>query len=182
MTAARRRVVLSANSSWNIVNFRKGLIAELKTAGYEPVVVTPVGAVTEQRMRELGVEQIVVDCLGETDDVRPFIASATAVVLPSYREGLPRSLLEAGAMGWPLIATDVPGCREVVEAGVNGFLCGPRDPASLADAMTRLVELSPERRSDMGRASRLKVEKKFSEDAVIGGYLDALGKVAAPES
>ena len=75
----------------------------------------------------------VVEHLGTTDDVRPFIAGATAVVLPSYREGLPRSLLEAAAMERPLIASDVPGCRDVVDDGVNGFLCSARDAVSLAD-------------------------------------------------
>ena len=69
------------------------------------------------------IAQGLVDYLGETNDVRPYVAAASAVVLPSYREGLPRTLLEAAAMARPLIATDVPGCREVVEDGVNGFLC-----------------------------------------------------------
>ena len=124
----------------------------------------------------------VIEYLGETDDVRPFIEKATAVVLPSYREGLPRSLLEAGAMGRPLIATDVPGCREVVEDGVNGMLCAVRDSASLAQSMKRFAELPLEERSAMGSASRRKIETKFSEDVVIGAYLDALGKLRAPGS
>ena len=119
-----------------------------------------------------------VEYLGESDDVRPFIEKATAVVLPSYREGLPRSLLEAGAMGRPLIATDVPGCREVVDEGVNGFLCAPRNADSLADAMRRLVNMTHDGRSAMGLASRRKVESKFSETVVIQAYLDALGNVA----
>ncbi len=94
----------------------------------------------------------IVEYLGVTDDVRPFIAEATAVVLPSYREGLPRSLLEAGAMARPLIATDVPGCRAVVEDGHNGYLCTVRDPASLAEAMLRLANLPAEGRQAMGDA------------------------------
>ena len=124
----------------------------------------------------------VIEYLGETDDVRPFIAKATAVVLPSYREGLPRSLLEAGAMGRPLIATDVPGCREVVEDGVNGMLCAVRDSASLAQSMKRFAELPREERSAMGSASRRKIETKFNEDVVIGAYLDELGKLRTPGS
>jgi len=119
-----------------------------------------------------------VEYLGETGDVRPFIEKATAVVLPSYREGLPRSLLEAAATGRPLIATDVPGCREAVDQGVNGFLCAPRNAESLADAMRRLLDLTPDGRSAMGLASRRKVESKFSETVVIQAYLDALGNVA----
>ncbi|HEX6660796.1 MAG TPA: glycosyltransferase family 4 protein, partial [Sphingomicrobium sp.] len=126
---------------------------------------------------ERWVREGVFEYLGETDDVRPFIEKATAVVLPSYREGLPRSLLEAGAMGRPLIATDVPGCREVVEDGVNGILCAVRDSASLAQAMKRFAEMPGEERAAMGSASRRKIETKFSEDVVIGAYLDALGKL-----
>ena len=120
--------------------------------------------------------------LGETEDVRPFIKEATAVVLPSYREGLPRSLLEAAAMGRPLIATDVPGCREVVDDGTNGLLCAPQSAESLADAMRRLADLTPEERSAMGLASRRKVEAQFSETVVIQAYLDALGNVASSRS
>jgi glycosyltransferase involved in cell wall biosynthesis len=116
----------------------------------------------------------VIEHLGETEDVRPFIADATAVVLPSYREGLPRSLLEGGAMGRPLIATDVPGCREVIDDSVNGFLCAPRDAASLAGTMERLAGLPADRRAAMGAAARRKVQEQFSEALVVRAYLDAL--------
>jgi glycosyltransferase involved in cell wall biosynthesis len=124
----------------------------------------------------------VIEYLGAADDVRPFIAKATAVVLPSYREGLPRSLLEAGAMGRPLIATDVPGCRDVVDDGVNGFLCAVRDPASLEQCMRRFAALTVEERAAMGSQSRRKIETKFSEELVIGAYLDALGKLREARS
>ena len=120
----------------------------------------------------------IVEYLGVTDDVRPFLAEASAVVLPSYREGLPRSLLEAGAMARPLIATDVPGCRAVVEDGHNGYLCAVRDPASLADAMLRLANLPAERRQAMGEAARHTVERKYGEDRVTAAYLNALAEVA----
>jgi len=123
-----------------------------------------------------------VEYLGETEDVRPFIERATAVILPSYREGLPRSLLEGAAMGRPLIATDVPGCREVVEDGVNGFLCTVRDPYSLAKSMERLLTLSPDERGAMGVAARRMVEQRFSEQLVIDAYLDELGKLLDPRS
>lgn len=124
----------------------------------------------------------VIEYLGAADDVRPFIAKATAVVLPSYREGLPRSLLEAGAMGRPLIATDVPGCRDVVHDGVNGFLCAVRDPASLEQCMRRFAALTVEERAAMGSQSRRKIEAKFNEEVVIGAYLGALGKLREARS
>ena len=115
-----------------------------------------------------------VEYLGAVDDVRPAIASATAVVLPSYREGLPRSLLEAGAMARPLIATDVPGCRDVVEHGVNGYLSAVRDPQSLAGAMRRMAELPQAERLAMGEAARRKVQDEFGEERVIRAYLEVL--------
>jgi glycosyltransferase involved in cell wall biosynthesis len=120
------------------------------------------------------VSEGVVEYLGATDDVRPHIAAATAVVLPSYREGLPRSLLEAAAMERPLIATDVPGCRDIVDDSVNGYLCGARDSASLASAMRRMSELSAAERLAMGRAGRRKVQERFTEDLVVRAYLDLL--------
>jgi glycosyltransferase involved in cell wall biosynthesis len=120
------------------------------------------------------VDDGLVEYLGATDDVRPFIAGATAIVLPSYREGLPRSLLEGAAMERPLIATDVPGCRDVVENGANGYLCIVRDASSLAGAMKRLAELPAERRIAMGRQGRRMVEERFSEEIVIRAYLDVL--------
>jgi glycosyltransferase involved in cell wall biosynthesis len=124
------------------------------------------------------IEEGVIDYLGEREDVRPHIAEATAIVLPSYREGLPRTLLEAAAMARPLVATDVPGCREVIEHGVNGWLCAARDSVSLAKAMKQLAELSPEQREQMGRASRSKVQEQFSEVLVVDRYLDALAQLA----
>jgi glycosyltransferase involved in cell wall biosynthesis len=128
---------------------------------------------------ESWVRQGVVEYLGTTDDVRPFIAAATAVVLPSYREGLPRSLLEAAAMARPLVATNVPGCRDVVDDGVNGFLCAVRDAESLASAMLRIARLPAGERAAMGEASRRKVQERFSEDLVVRAYLDVLAGLNA---
>ncbi len=115
-----------------------------------------------------------VDYLGFCNDVRPHLRAATCVVLPSYREGMPRSLLEGAAMGRPLIATDVPGCRETVVDGRNGFLCEVRDADSLALAMRRILEASPEQRAAMGANSRHLVEEKFSEEIVISRYLQVI--------
>jgi glycosyltransferase involved in cell wall biosynthesis len=117
-----------------------------------------------------------IDYLGATDDVRPFIAEADSIVLPSYREGLPRVLLEGAAMGKPLIATDVPGCRDVVEEGVNGFLCAARDGASLAEAMERLLDLSAEERRAMGEAGRRRVEREFDQRIVSERYAEAIAR------
>lgn len=132
----------------------------------------------DRRHLDSWVAEGIVEYLGVTDDVRPSIADASAVVLPSYREGLPRSLLEAAAMGRPLIATDVPGCRAVVEDGCNGYLCAVRDPASLADVMLQLANLPAEERRAMGVNARWKVEREFGQDRVITAYLETLAEVA----
>lgn len=116
----------------------------------------------------------VVEYLGETDDVRPFIAQAHCVVLPSYREGLPRSLLEAAAMGRPLIASDSAGCRDVVEDGANGYLCRVRDADDLARKMEQFLALGPEQWLALGQASRTKVEREFDERVVIARYLEVI--------
>ena len=116
----------------------------------------------------------VVEYLGTTDDVRPAIAAASCVVLPSYREGAPRTLIEAAAMARPLIATDVPGCRSVVDRDVSGFLCNARSADSLAAAMHRFLALSSNARSAMGHAGRTKMEREFDQVLVVEAYRKAL--------
>jgi glycosyltransferase involved in cell wall biosynthesis len=119
----------------------------------------------------------VVNYLGESDDVRCQIAAATCVVLPSYREGTPRSLLEAAAMGRPIITTDAVGCREVVDDGVNGLLCRPKDAADLADKMARMIAMPHSELEAMGLRGRAKVEREFDEKIVIDKYLTAIKEV-----
>ena len=113
----------------------------------------------------------IVDLLGVRDDVRPAIAAADCVVLPSYREGLSRSLLEAAAMGRPLIASDVPGCREVIDDGVTGFLCAVRSAGSLATAMERIAAMNPAERAAMGANGRRKVAAEYDQKLVAAAYL-----------
>jgi glycosyltransferase involved in cell wall biosynthesis len=119
----------------------------------------------------------VIDYLGTTSDVRPVIAQASCVVLPSYREGAPRTLIEAAAMARPVIATDVPGCRSVLNHGVSGLLCDVRSAASLAAAMERFIALPPEARAAMGRAGRAKMEAEFDQAIVIAYYRAAIAEL-----
>lgn len=121
-----------------------------------------------------------IEYLGQSDDVRPAIAAADCIVLPSYREGLPRVLLEGAAMAKPLIATDVPGCRDVVDDGSNGFLCEVRSAASLAAAMLKMVALDPGARAQMGTAARAKAESQFSERIPVERYLAAIDEALDP--
>ncbi len=108
---------------------------------------------------------------GTTDNVAQYVQKADCVVLPSYREGTPRSLLEAASMAKPLIATNIAGCRQTIDDQINGFLCEVKDPQSLADAMQKMLELSPEALQAMGQASRDKMEREFDEKIVIDKYL-----------
>ena len=127
------------------------------------------------------VKEGLIEYLGHSDDVRPYIADADCIVLPSYREGTSRTLLEAAAMGKPLIATDVPGCREVVDHGGNGLLCTVRDASSLAGRMLEMAEMPLAQRHAMGLASRYKAEQEFDETLVVGRYLSALESLLMTE-
>jgi glycosyltransferase involved in cell wall biosynthesis len=113
---------------------------------------------------------------GQVSDVRPWIAQASVFVLPSYREGLPRSTQEAMAMGRPVITTDASGCRETVEQGVNGFLVPVRSPDALMQAMLTFVE-HPELIASMGVASRRIAETKFDVDKINAEILSSMGIV-----
>lgn len=123
---------------------------------------------------EAWVAQGVVEYLGQVDDVRPHVAAASCVVLPSYREGAPRTLIEAAAMARPVIATDVPGCRSVVDRDVSGFLCEVRNPDSLAAAMRRFLELPHAVKIEMGLAGRAKMEREFDQSIVVSAYRQAI--------
>ena len=103
---------------------------------------------------------------GFRDDVEDIWRHAHIAALPSYREGLPKSLLEAAACARPIVATDVPGCREIVNDGENGFLVPTQDVAALADALEKLI-LAPSLRNHMGAMSRAMVENHFQESLVI---------------
>jgi glycosyltransferase involved in cell wall biosynthesis len=111
-------------------------------------------------------------------DVREALASADCVVLPSYYpEGTPRSLLEAAASAKPIVTCDVPGCREVVQEGVNGFLCRPRSVNDLERALTQVLALDPETLRRFALASRTLAETRFDEQIVVGRYVETIRSV-----
>ncbi len=124
----------------------------------------------EGRLRRMAVEhglETRVQFLGFQPDVLPWMQAADAFVLSSRWEGLPMSLLEAGACGLPAVVTDVPGSREIIEHGRNGFLVPAGDFPSLCAAMTRMMRLSPEDRANMEANARRRVVAQFSLDAVL---------------
>nr|MBF0684008.1 glycosyltransferase family 4 protein [Pseudomonas sp.] len=118
-----------------------------------------------------------IDYLGRLSDVRPAIADSSVYVLPSYREGTPRTVLEAMAMGRPVITTDAPGCRETVQHGVNGFLVPVKAVDELAAAMLEFIE-NPELVQSMGRASRRLVQEKYDVNKVNEVMLRSMGIAA----
>lgn len=155
----------------------KGLVelaaaARLLRERGSPVRVRLVGApdpesptsISERRLRAWSAEGIL-DWTGPTGDVAAVWRAAHLAVLPSHREGLGMSVLEAAACGRPAVAADVPGCREAVEHGVTGLLVPPRDPAALAGALSSLAADGARRRA-LGAAARARVEARFGLPAV----------------
>lgn len=133
-------------------------------------------SLTAAQLQELEAEGVV-QYLGRMEDVRPAIADASVYVLPSYREGTPRTVLEAMAMGRPIITTDAPGCRETVVPGVNGVLVPPRNSDALAAAMESFIT-KPEMTQEMGRASLVMAREKFDANSVATSIIDFIGEPA----
>jgi glycosyltransferase involved in cell wall biosynthesis len=119
-------------------------------------------------------KQGIIRYLGSVKDVRKYMRQAHCIVLPSYREGLPRALLEGAATGRPLIASAVPGCWDIVEDGENGYLCKARTGVDLADKMLGILGLSLVKLEEMGRNGRRKVEKEFASEIIVNQYLGVI--------
>jgi glycosyltransferase involved in cell wall biosynthesis len=130
-------------------------------------------AIKQQELDEW-VNEGYIDYIGHLTNVQPAIAECAVYVLPSYREGTPRTVLEAMAMGRPIITTDAPGCRETVVNGENGYLVPVKDCEALFKKMVKLVE-SPELIVQMGQASRKMAEHKFDVHKVNNAMLAAMG-------
>lgn len=136
-------------------------------------------AITEAEM-QAWVDEGIVNYLGVSDNVEEDIAKVSCMVLPSfYREGVPKSLLEAGAMGKPIVTTDNVGCRETVDDDINGYLCELRSTESLTAKLELMIQMTHEQRLEMGRQSRLKIEREFDEQIVINKYLNAVKECMA---
>lgn len=123
-----------------------------------------------------------IEYLGTTDDVKSVVELSDCVVLPSYREGLPRTLLEAASLGKPIITTDTAGCKHVVDDQETGFLCKVRSADDLAEKMLSMLKLSSERRRSMGEKGRKKVKEQFDETIVINKYKDAIQRLVISQA
>jgi glycosyltransferase involved in cell wall biosynthesis len=154
-----------------IYNFQINLVGDLG--------INSTDAITNSVMNELTKESYV-NYLGGTDNVIPFIQECDCVILPSfYREGTPRGLLESLAIGRPIITTDMPGCKNTVNNGLNGYLVKPKDKNDLACKMKSFLNLSLEERKKLGLRSRELAEEKFDEQFVIDAYLDKIESIIA---
>ena len=158
----REKGVLDAVAAIRLLRAR-GLAIELLLAG--PTDSDNRGSLTAELLSSLG-EQPGVEWLGPVADVRTVWRRAAIAVLPStYGEGVPKALLEAAACARPIVATDVPGCREVIRPDETGILVRPRDIDGLAEAIATLAA-DPARRRSMGRAGRALIERDFAEEIV----------------
>jgi glycosyltransferase involved in cell wall biosynthesis len=130
-------------------------------------------SISRQEVREWERRQLLT-YLGHTDQVIPFIQKADCIVLPSYREGMPLSLLEGGSMCKALIATDTPGCRTLIEEGVNGYLCREKDGEDLAKKMAAYYHLPAAAKREMGIAARDRILKDFTRQRITAIYLEKI--------
>ena len=162
----REKGVADFMEAARILRFRndgENIAAEFVLAG-APDLGNP-NTVTEAELRGWEAEGVVT-WLGPRKDIAALLRGAHIACQPSsYREGLPKSALEAMASGKPLVATNIPGCREAVVEGETGFLVPPRNPPALADALQRLIA-SPELRASMGAAARLRAEQNFADSII----------------
>lgn len=157
--------------------------AEIIKNNYKNVEFQILGAIDEKNPSGVPKEIVIsyhnkniINYLGVTNNVSNIIANCDCLVLPSYREGMPRTLLEGAAMGKPLIATNVTGCKEIIKDKVNGFLCKEKDGNDLAKKMEKIILLNQEKLIEMGRKGREIVEKEYDIKLVEEYYIKFIEK------
>ena len=126
---------------------------------------------------ELASESNFIEYLGETKNVIPYIIDSDCVVLPSYREGMSNLLLEAASLSTPIITTNVPGCKEIVENTYNGFLCNSKDSLDLSNKLIQFISLTEIERENMGKNGRKKVMQEFEKSIVIKEYIKIIKSI-----
>jgi len=149
-------------------NIEFGLLGELDSINRT--------AISKKKILELHNEGVI-NYLGKTDNVREQLVNSDCVVLPSYREGSPRSLMEASSMAIPIITTDVVGCRQVIDDGVTGLLCQVKDSSDLALKMEEMFNMPENDRKKMGELGREKMLKGFDESIVINKYINTVNNI-----
>lgn len=124
------------------------------------------------------IKQGIINYLGSTSDVRPYLAKVHCTIMPSYHEGMSNVNLESAANGRPVITTNVPGCRETVDDGITGYLVEARSTLSLIDAVERFIALPYEQKVLMGKEGRKKVEREFDRQIIVDAYLKEIEKIS----
>ncbi|HIP44809.1 MAG TPA: glycosyltransferase family 1 protein [Sulfurospirillum arcachonense] len=182
------RFILIARLLWD-----KGVGEYVKAAKvlakkYDNVECQLLGFIDAQNPKAISKEQVddwvqkgYVNYLGPTDDVKPFIAKADCIVLPSYREGVSMILMESAAMQKPLIATNVPGCRDLINSSVSGYTCQMQDYQDLVAKMEKMLHLSEKQRQKMGKEGRKLMVEEYNENLVIEKYLQVIRKLTWDE-
>jgi glycosyltransferase involved in cell wall biosynthesis len=161
---------------WDFVEAARTVRAEYPDARFIAVgsqTFTNRGAVADEILSAWK-REAVVEFVGHHDDVRPWLRKAHVMVLPSRREGMPRAILEAAAIGRPAISYDVTGCRDAVIPGQTGWLCPPQDVAALIDAMREVCRTTDEELASKGRAARRDAEARFADTQLIEATLAAV--------
>ncbi|MDY0016223.1 MAG: glycosyltransferase family 4 protein [Candidatus Delongbacteria bacterium] len=148
--------------------------ADIVTRKYPNTVFQIVGSLEENKYKQLIVARKNIEFLGFSNDVRVQIRESDCIVNPSYHEGMSNVLLEGAAMSKPLLASNIPGCKEIVNDGVNGFLFESKNAKDMEDKIVKFIELSDEEKVIMGKNSRIKVEKKFDRNIVVDEYIKAI--------
>ena len=143
-----------------------------------PLDETNPGSVSK-KIIDAAVRDKIIENMPFQDDLLPVLVGCDCFVLPSYREGLPRAVLEAAAVGRPVITTDTAGCRRVVDHGRSGLICRPRDAQSLANAVESMLDRTSMDRRRMGIEGRGKVENEFSVGRVVQDYQEEIRRLGA---
>lgn len=133
-------------------------------------------AISKQQM-DILIQEDYIKYYSSTNDVKPFISQSDCIVLPSYREGISMTLMESASMAKPLIATNVPGCKELIDDEINGYLCEVKSVKDLALKMEMMLKLSEEERIYMGKKGREKMQREFDKSIVIEKYLNIIKKL-----
>ena len=146
---------------------------------YSNVEFQIVGPYEEERYKDVisNLNNPKIKYLGISEDVRDQIKEVDCIINPTYHEGMSNVLLEGAAMGKPLIASNIPGCKEIVEDGVNGYLFEPKNTQKLIEKIEQFLKLSSSEREKLGRAGRQKVEENFDRNIVIKAYLETIDKI-----
>lgn len=172
------RFILVARLLWDKGVGEYVKAAKVLTKKYNNVEFQLLGFIDAQNPKAISKVQVddwvskgYVNYLGPTDDVKPFIAASDCVVLPSYREGVSMILMESASMQKPLIASNVPGCRDLINSGVSGYTCRMQDYYDLVTKMEKMLHLNDKQRKQMGKAGRKFMVEEYNEKLVIEKYL-----------